>query len=394
MDYVYTSPSLSQDLCEKIIQLYDSELHMKYQGVTASGLDKSVKDTEDMMIPENEEWEEINRRLSNELQKHVKLYTEKIGDKENFKKENNFGTAYHHLQDTLIQPTSFMIQKYDQQKGKYIYHNDSSNEPTQSRVLTYLWYLNDVEEGGETEFFGGTFRIKPESGKLLLFPACWCYPHRGNIPISSNKYIVTGWLYTETKKYTKQTPKISFSTIPSEKQVTKQVPTQESFHLFKYFYKDNGMVFRDYKQTKLSQESLFVEVTLSTYTPIQCRWIKNQLSHVIDTIKLDTLPDLMPFILASFPILVDEIKKIYRIKCDFNIVEWLVGNSMIFDKEYDLCIQTDLLNGDTLVSKRYKTLHGLHLVYLIEFTFHYVDEQDEKKIATLKQLADPCLDLI
>jgi hypothetical protein len=62
------------------------------------------------------------------------------------------------------------------------------------RIITYLWYLNDVEEGGETVLEDNIF-IKPTIGKLLLFPACWTYPHCGRIPISSNKYIITGWIY-------------------------------------------------------------------------------------------------------------------------------------------------------------------------------------------------------
>ena len=61
-------------------------------------------------------------------------------------------------------------------------------------LITYLFYLNTIEEGGETEFIDGT-KIKPETGKLLIFPATWTYEHRGNVPISSNKYICTGWLY-------------------------------------------------------------------------------------------------------------------------------------------------------------------------------------------------------
>ena len=62
------------------------------------------------------------------------------------------------------------------------------------RAITYLWYLNDVEEGGETVFFGD-YKIKPRTGTLIFFPASWCYPHTGKMPISSNKYIITGWLY-------------------------------------------------------------------------------------------------------------------------------------------------------------------------------------------------------
>jgi hypothetical protein len=50
------------------------------------------------------------------------------------------------------------------------------------------------EEGGETELCID-LKIKPEKGKLLIFPASWLYPHSGKMPISNDKYIVTGWIY-------------------------------------------------------------------------------------------------------------------------------------------------------------------------------------------------------
>jgi hypothetical protein len=85
--------------------------------------------------------------------------------------------------------------KYDKNEGKFVYHDDFSmvNDMKMHRVLTYLWYLNDVDEGGETEFCGD-FKIKPTEGKLILFPASWCYPHKGIMPLSNDKYIITGWL--------------------------------------------------------------------------------------------------------------------------------------------------------------------------------------------------------
>ena len=92
----------------------------------------------------------------------------------------------------------FRSQKYFKNKGKYVYHDDFTVEYSEKRyrVITFLWYLNSIEEGGQTEFWGD-FRIKPEKGKLLLFPACWSFPHRGIMPISDNKYIITGWLYVK-----------------------------------------------------------------------------------------------------------------------------------------------------------------------------------------------------
>jgi hypothetical protein len=55
--------------------------------------------------------------------------------------------------------------------------------------------LNTVEEGGHTVFLEN-YKIKPEQGKLL-FPSFLRYPHTGKIPLSDNKYIITGWLEIE-----------------------------------------------------------------------------------------------------------------------------------------------------------------------------------------------------
>ena len=98
-----------------------------------------------------------------------------------------------------IEHHSFMIQRYKANSGRYSYHNDFwvDYEKKIYRIVTYIWYLNSVDEGGETEFFGGKIKIKPKSGTLVLFPASWTFPHSGKIPISSNKYIITGWIYSK-----------------------------------------------------------------------------------------------------------------------------------------------------------------------------------------------------
>ena len=74
--------------------------------------------------------------------------------------------------------------------GFYDWHHDACN----SRRLTFIWYLNDINSGGYTEFIDGT-KVRPRTGRLLLFPATTQYRHRGVAPKKDIKYIVTGWLY-------------------------------------------------------------------------------------------------------------------------------------------------------------------------------------------------------
>ena len=50
-------------------------------------------------------------------------------------------------------------------------------------------YLNDVEEGGETAFFHQNIKVKPEKGKMVIFPPYFTHMHKGMRPISNDKYI-------------------------------------------------------------------------------------------------------------------------------------------------------------------------------------------------------------
>jgi hypothetical protein len=55
-------------------------------------------------------------------------------------------------------------------------------------------YLNDVEEGGETEFLYQKKRVKPVKNRVVVWPAGFTHTHRGNPPLSNAKYIITGWV--------------------------------------------------------------------------------------------------------------------------------------------------------------------------------------------------------
>ena len=57
-----------------------------------------------------------------------------------------------------------------------------------------MFYLNDVQEGGETEFFYQDLKIKPKKGTMVIAPAGFTHTHRGNKPISNDKYILTSWV--------------------------------------------------------------------------------------------------------------------------------------------------------------------------------------------------------
>ena len=64
-----------------------------------------------------------------------------------------------------------------------------------------MFYLNDVAEGGETEFYYQDVKIKPKAGTMVIAPAYFTHTHRGNVPKSNDKYILTSWvLFNRTEQ--------------------------------------------------------------------------------------------------------------------------------------------------------------------------------------------------
>ena len=83
------------------------------------------------------------------------------------------------------------FQYYKPGGGFKAWHCDATGS-TVNRHLVFLLYLNDVPGGG-TEFMGTRYICEAKRGKVLMFPANFCYPHRGQVSTTHEKYILTGW---------------------------------------------------------------------------------------------------------------------------------------------------------------------------------------------------------
>ena len=77
-------------------------------------------------------------------------------------------------------------------------HFDAVNHLA-SRYLVMLWYLNDVNGGGETRFPQLNLSVAAQTGRLVVFPPYWMYQHEGIAPVSGDKYILSTYLlFTES----------------------------------------------------------------------------------------------------------------------------------------------------------------------------------------------------
>ena len=180
-DFIYIQKdALPKSFCNNVIQKFEQD-DRKRQGQVGSGVRLDIKRSCDLSITELEDWESYDqaffRCLNDGLQEYIKFLPEEY-------------IQYKAL-GQLGDDTGYQIQK-TQPGDYYIWHHDQ----TKTRLVTFIWYLNDIKDGGYTEFIDGT-RIQPEAGKLIIFPATWDFLHRGVSPKTETKYLCTGWVHAE-----------------------------------------------------------------------------------------------------------------------------------------------------------------------------------------------------
>ena len=169
--------ALSSENCERLITLFEELKGFQYSGETIGGLNKNIKDcTEILFSPEHSELDFLLEALQSGLDEYQKRYPF-------LKKLSTFGQ---------IENISF--KRYYPGQAYHELHCERSTIKTCARMLVWMFYLNDVDDGGETLFSHQEKIIKPEQGKLVIWPSEWTHAHKGLTSPSETKYIVSSWL--------------------------------------------------------------------------------------------------------------------------------------------------------------------------------------------------------
>ena len=95
----------------------------------------------------------------------------------------------------LESPAIFRYEVNPDKPNHFHAHADSWSFESATRQISIIIYLNDVTEGGATTFTDFKYSVQPKKGRVLLFPSSFNYIHKGEAPISGDKYILVSWLH-------------------------------------------------------------------------------------------------------------------------------------------------------------------------------------------------------
>lgn len=171
----------TENFCDEIIQKFKNDKR-KYSGVTLGGHYSNIKQTTDLHLSKFLDWQKYDIEIKNTVTSCISKYYEQHHEK--------YVIGYSEIYDE-----GYLIHETVPESIGYKWHHDFYIKPNADyRFLTVIIYLNTIRNKGETEFISGK-KIKPEVGKMLIFPATWTHVHRGNPPEDINKYIITTFIY-------------------------------------------------------------------------------------------------------------------------------------------------------------------------------------------------------
>lgn len=170
--------SVEEYVCDYLIDFFEKSVDLQVKVEN----DKKPNFTELNLTENSKDNEEITNIHNYFIQKtfeYRNIYYEFV-DKRCFPEKHNF--------------EQFRIKRYVPNSNElFDTHVDVADYESARRFLSFFWYLNDVRDGGETEFVDLT--IEPRKGRLVVFPPLWVFPHKGNEPISNPKYIISTYLH-------------------------------------------------------------------------------------------------------------------------------------------------------------------------------------------------------
>jgi len=173
----------NNNLCNEIIRFFEDHPELHTKGELTDGIDEETKKTTDLPIFPND--------LTKQEYSIIKEYMKKL-----YECYEDYMEIWPFLKKHInnIDIGTFQIQKYNPGDHFQKIHSERTTISVSHRILVWMTYLNDVDDGGNTFFENYDLKIKPTQGKTLIWPAEWTHAHSGEVLKSGVKYIITGWM--------------------------------------------------------------------------------------------------------------------------------------------------------------------------------------------------------
>jgi len=180
------------DVCESIVRRFEND-NRKDEGSFTYPLDDQLvsrkKNNFELSSTQLPGWEDVSVMFLDYTSKVYGEYMKHLTDTFSGYGDPRYPVYDRELIQKQVICTGFPIQRLG--KGDiYDWHHDGDlNNPY---FIQIIFYLNTLQEnqGGCTEFIDGK-KVRPEVGKVLMYPCSWTFPHKGGEVLNGYKYICT-----------------------------------------------------------------------------------------------------------------------------------------------------------------------------------------------------------
>ena len=182
-DYIVTYDDvLDENTCKNAIEYFneDTESIVRFDAEMCGF--SMVNLTEQCEVKKNAKWEPVNNQVIRTIKECGERYIKDVDCERYWPRQNSLEQV--------------KINKYQHKtEDRFDRHIDVGDHNSARRFLTYVIYLNTIEEGGATYFNDIDVEIPAKCGRVLMFPSTWTFPHTYCAPKEQDKYAISTYLH-------------------------------------------------------------------------------------------------------------------------------------------------------------------------------------------------------
>lgn len=157
---------LDSNVCNFLINTYEMNPDL-HDSSLCFNLTKNCKLSEEVNL--------VHNHIISKIFEIKKLYYNFIDDR-CFPEKHNFEQFFIYKQTDLIDT-----------------HVDVDSYESSRRFLSFTFFLNTIDQGGEITF--ADFKVSAKQGSLLIFPPLWMFPYKEESIINQEKFVLKGYLH-------------------------------------------------------------------------------------------------------------------------------------------------------------------------------------------------------